>query len=127
MLYLETLAPDCATARVYACSCFIRATRPTELLQHLARIRGGDQRLGVRLQQKALRNRLAGGGFDRSNVAGVVDVALLQRRPRIFVRGALGLGLGEWNHAARIVADVALVKARCGDVPAEIGAERRIA
>jgi hypothetical protein len=57
----------------------------------------------------------------------VIAIALLQRPARVLVRGAFGLGLGESNHAARIVADVALVEARCGDVPAEIGAERRIA
>src|SRR5262249_31675323 len=96
-------------------------------LQHVARICGRNQRLRVRLQQKALRNGFAAAGFDGSDVAGMIAVALLQRRARILVRGALGLGLGERNHAACVVADVALMEARRGDVPAEISAERRVA
>ncbi len=64
---------------------------------------------------------------DGCHIAGMVDgSAPPAARARIFARHALGLGAGEWDHAARIVADLALVESGRGDVPAQIGAERRV-
>src|SRR5207302_2450750 len=54
-------------------------------------------------------------------------IAFFEGRPRIFVRQSFSLGLREWDHASRVVAQLPLMESRCGDIPAEISAERRFA
>jgi hypothetical protein len=80
-----------------------------------------DQQVRVFLKEESSRNRLRRGSAHCNDIAGVVGVAFFQRQARVARRLALGLGLGEGDHAARVVADLAMVegtRTARGDVPA---------
>ena len=63
---------------------------------------------------------------DRRHVPRMIAVALCQRKARIAGDHPLRQRLGERDPAALVIAHLALVKSRRGDVPAKIRAERRL-
>src|SRR5229473_1508903 len=85
-----------------------------------------DQRVRVLLQEESLRHGVGcslSHGFD---VTGVIDVALLQRQPRVAAGQALGPGLRERDHSAGVIADLVFVEPGRGDVPPEVRTERGV-
>lgn len=108
--------------------------------QHVRGAGLGDQGLGVGGQQKPPRHRVVGGRRDGADVAGMGTVAFLQRGARIAGRPAVRDGIperpeaaavaGAGEHlpgAARTVAGIGAVPSGGGEVPADVGAERRLA
>src|SRR6266568_5595207 len=93
----------------------------------VARLRLADKIPHVGLEQVALEKGVQRGGRHLDYVSGVASVALLERQTRISIGQTLGSRVRERDHAADIVADLAGVEARRGDVPAKIGSQRRVA
>jgi hypothetical protein len=94
-------------------------------IQNVACLGLRDQRIRVFLQQETSGERIGRGSLDRSDVPGVITLALLQRQARVAVGQTLAPRLGKRNPAALVITHLALVKTACSDVPAQIGAERR--
>src|SRR5437899_5331006 len=76
-----------------------------------------DQRVRVLLQEESLRHGVGCGLSHGLDVTAVIDVALLQRQPRVAAGQALGPGLRERDHSAGVIADLVFVEPRRGDVP----------
>lgn len=86
-----------------------------------------DQRVVIGLQKIASRQRMVGGRAHRGHIAVMRAVTLLQRKTRIADGRPLRLGCREGDHPTDVVADLARVEAGRGDVPTEVGPQRRIA
>ena len=54
--------------------------------QHVARLGGGDERVRILLEKKALTHELPGGAPDSSNEPAVIAIAFLDRQPGVASR-----------------------------------------
>src|SRR2546428_11022408 len=88
--------------------------------------RRADDPLRILLEHQPVRHELPRGRADRVDVLLTRAVPLLERGPRVVRGAALGLRLRERHVAAIEIAALALHEALRAQVPAGVGADRRL-
>src|ERR1051325_9747194 len=120
---------SCPIFPIFMVCLFVRPFFPSSLtaagqrIQYVAGGGFGNEFVGVGRKQKASGNRLHRRRFNGSHVSVVILIPFFERQTGIARSLALRPGFGEWNHAARVVAELTLVEARGRNIPAKIGAE----
>src|SRR5262249_11540991 len=92
--------------------------------EDIARLGGGDESIGIFLQQKVLAHERSCGTVDGAYEPLVIAIALLERLPRIFGRLSFGRGSSERNERSGETAQILRAVPCRTNVPTGRGSER---